>query len=122
MNPSIEHDTYDQDALLAGSNQLPITRTVTLISGQNLARGAVLGKITASGKYTLSASAAGDGSNTPTAILVDATDASGGDKLCGIYEAGEFNEAALTLGVGHTLASIRDGLRDLGIHLKSIVA
>lgn len=119
--PNITHDTRADDALLAGSNQLPVTRTVTLITGQNLPRGAVLGRITASGKYNLSLSAAGDGSQTPVAILVEDTDATAVDKLCGIYEAGEFNGAALTLGTAHTLASIQAGLRDLNIHIKTIV-
>jgi hypothetical protein len=119
--PNITHETHNQDALLAGSNQLPVTRTVTLITGQNLLRGALLGRITASGKYNLSLSAAGDGSNTPVAILVEDTDASAADKLCGIYEAGEFNELAMTFGAGHTADSVRAGLRDLNIHLKKIV-
>lgn len=55
---------------------------VTLISGQNLAAGTVLGKITASGKYTLHDAAAADGSQTAAAILYDATDASAGDTPC----------------------------------------
>lgn len=58
----------------------------TLISGQNLGAGTVLGKITASGKYTILAPAAGDGSQTADAILVDAVDASGGDKKCVVVE------------------------------------
>ena len=54
----------------------------TLISGQNLLAGRVLGKITASGKYTALAPAASDGSEVAAAILVVDTDASGGDKTC----------------------------------------
>jgi Bacteriophage lambda head decoration protein D len=52
---------------------------LTLISGQNLAAGTVLGRITASGKYTTYANGASDGSEVAAAILYDATDASGGD-------------------------------------------
>ena len=52
---------------------------VTLISGQNLVAGSVLGKITASGKYTLHNAAATDGSEIAAAILFDSTDASAGD-------------------------------------------
>lgn len=53
--------------------------TVTLISGQNLAAGTVLGLITASGKYTLHNNAAADGSEVAAAVLPVAADASGGD-------------------------------------------
>lgn len=52
----------------------------TLISGQNLKAATVLGKITASGKYTILAPAAGDGSQNAAAILGPLTDASTGDK------------------------------------------
>lgn len=51
----------------------------TLISGQNLAVGAVLGKITASGKYTAVAPAASDGSEVACAVLLASTDASSAD-------------------------------------------
>ncbi len=62
--------------------------TVTLISGQNLAIGAVLGKITASGKYTAVAPAASNGSEVASAVLLAATDASGGDTPCVILARG----------------------------------
>ncbi len=55
---------------------------VTLINGQNLIAGTVLGKITASGKYTLHNNAASDGSEVAVAILFDNTDASSGDMPC----------------------------------------
>ncbi|WP_199720772.1 head decoration protein [Azospirillum cavernae] len=80
-----------------------------------------VGKITASGKYTLSAAAANDGSQAPSVILADAVDASGGDKL-GVYLAGEFNAGRLVLGAGHTANSVKDTLRDAGIYLKTAVS
>lgn len=57
--------------------------TVTLKSGANYVLGAVLGKITASGKYRLSPNAevVGDeGAETAIAVLVEAVDATGADK------------------------------------------
>lgn len=73
-------------------------------------------------KYKLSAAAATDGSQIPAAILADAVDASGGDKAGGVYLMGEFNGAALTLGAGHTLASVKAALRSKGIFIKSSVS
>lgn len=52
---------------------------LTLISGQDLAAGAVVGKITASGKYTVYDNGASNGSEAAAGILYAAVDASGGD-------------------------------------------
>lgn len=93
------------------------TRKVTIISGQNLEAGAVLGKITASSKHNLSLSAAVDGSQTPDLILAQDCDASAGDVEAIAYEtcSGGIVASALTIGAGHTLASIREGLRAKGL-------
>lgn len=53
---------------------------VTIISDQKLGAGTVLGKISASGKYTLHDAAATDGSQNAIAVLFAAVDASDGDK------------------------------------------
>ena len=54
--------------------------TVTLKSGTNFALGAVLGKLTADGKYTLSPASAADGSETAVAVLLEAVDATAADQ------------------------------------------
>lgn len=108
------------DGLIVGDDDLQ-TRQITLISGQNQPRGAVLGKITASGKYTLSLSASSDGSQVPATILAEACDASGGDKVTIAHFGGVFDENAITLGTAHTKATVRDALRDVGIKLQSSI-
>lgn len=112
--------TFTPDGILAGEDDLQ-TRQITLISGQNLTRGAVLGKITTGGKYTLSLSASSDGSQVPAAILAETTDASGADKVTVAYMGGVFDENALTYGTGHTKSSVREALRDVGIKLQSSI-
>lgn len=114
--------TYTPDTLVAGNAHLLVARTVTVLSGQNLVRGAVLGKITASSKYQLSASAAADGSQTPDLVLAEDVDASAADKPALAYARGDFNAGALTLGAGHTVASITEGLRAKGIALLPAVS
>lgn len=94
-----------------------ITRKVIVGTGANLVAGSVLGKITATGKYILSASAAVDGSQVPEAILAEDAAALSADVQAVAIFTGEINELAVTLGVGHTLASIRDGLRNKSIFL-----
>lgn len=101
-NPEL--NTYTPDNFITGP--FPIaTRPITIDDG-NLAARSVLGKITATGKYILSLAAASDGSEVPVCILVDACDATGGDKIQNAYFAGEFNPSLLVLGTGHTVASI----------------
>lgn len=116
---SFSSDTFTPDRLLAGPTVIHSAK-VTLVSGQNLTRGAVLGKISSGGKYTLSLSAAADGSQTPIAILAQDCDASAADAECLVYTTGDFNDAAITLGTGHTVASVKAGLADLGIFLISV--
>ncbi len=114
---SFTSSVFSPDRLVVGNVHHLIARPITLISGQNLARGAVLGRITASGKYNLSLSAATDGSEVPNAILAVPTNASAGDVATIAYFAGEFNDRAITLGTAHTVASVLEGLRVKGIHL-----
>lgn len=122
MTASFTSATSEHDKLIAGNAHLLVARQITLISGQNLVRGAVLGKITSGGKYNLSLSTASDGSQTPDLILAEDTDASAGDKVCMAYERGDFNVNALTLGASHTVASIKEGLRDKNITLINATA
>lgn len=110
-----QETAYSPKNILTGAGSYT-TRKITLISGQNLTAGAVLGKITASGKYNLSLSAAVDGSNTPDMILAQDTDASAGDKETLVFETVDsIPDEVLTIGAGHTLATIREGLRVKGI-------
>lgn len=114
--------TYVPDALIAGNASLLLGNVVTLVTGQKVVRGAVLGKITSGGKYALSLSAAADGSQTPDRIAAEDCDATSADAPVLAYKRGDFNANALTLGTGHTIASITEGLRAKGIALLPSVA
>lgn len=52
---------------------------ITLLSGQNLVAGAVLGRVTASGKYVAFNNINADGSQTVAGILVPDANATAGD-------------------------------------------
>ena len=108
------------DGLIGANADLLVHESITLISGQNCLRGTVLGKITASGKYNKSLSAAVDGSETPVAVLAEDCDASGGDKVTVAYFRGDFRADKLILGTAHTLASIKAGLRTLNIEIVNV--
>lgn len=103
--------------LIANNSGLLWPAKGTLASGQNLKRGALVGRITTGGKYVLSLAAASDGSQAPAGVLVHDTDATAGDVEALVYQRGDFNQAAMTFGTGHTPASVRDALRDAGIFI-----
>lgn len=110
-------DAFTPDQLVAGNPDLLLNAPAILLTGQNLVRGALLGKITASGKYILSLAAAVDGSQTPAGILVDDTNATAADKATLIYTRGDFIADAITYGTGHTAASVAAGLKTQAIYL-----
>jgi hypothetical protein len=55
--------------------------TVTLLEGTNYPVGAVLGRITASGKYKLATSGGSDGAQTASAVLLYTVNASATDAI-----------------------------------------
>lgn len=70
--------------LLSEGNGTQSRDAATLISGQNLTDGAVLGQITASGKFTAFDPVGGDGSQNAAALLLGDKDASAADEAIAI--------------------------------------
>lgn len=101
-------NTYSFEEHDIDTGQIPlISEPITILSGQVLPRGAVLGKITATGKYVLSLAAANDGSQVPGPVLTHDVDATGGDAKSAGYVHGQFIAPALTYGAGHSAATVK---------------
>ena len=96
----------------------PVLMPFKIASGQTLKAGSVMGFKSADGEAVLSASAAGDGSEVPRAILIEDLDTTAGGQTFALAVEGAFNETALILGAGHTVDSVRIPLRDRGIYLN----
>ena len=79
-----------QEKLLAGSSELLSEYGITLVSGQNLTRGAPLGRITTTGKYTEWDPNASDGSQNFVSVLAEDVDASSADEKGVAYMSGRF--------------------------------
>lgn len=111
--------TYTPDYLCDSDTE---TRVRTIANGAGvLARGTLLGKITASGKYVESLAASADGSEVPDAILLEPVDASAADVNAAIAIAGEFASKGVIFGAGHTLASTEDVLRTKDIYITTVI-
>lgn len=114
----VSETPFDPNGLLVQLQGAPVFGdNVTIASGANLAAGDLLGQITSGGKFIKSLAAASDGSEAPVAIIAEACDASGGDKTAFVYYAGEFNEAKVNFGTGHTAAALRRKLAQLGLFI-----
>ena len=111
---------YTPKILIIGSQDI-VTGAVTLLTGTAYKKGAVLGKITASGKYTLVDSAAIDGSAAPKYILSDDVDATTGDAPGIAYKTGEFNESLLSFGGDDTADTHRDALEARGLFMEVLL-
>ena len=99
-----------------------VTDNVTILSGEVLTRGAVLGKVTASGKYRECDTAAVDGSEDPKFILAEDADATAGDlTLVPVYASGEYNQERITLKGSTIVADVKEALRALSIYLKTVL-
>lgn len=99
------------------------TGPVTIVSGAGvLARGTVVGMITASRKYNQSLGASADGSETPKAILAVDVDATSSDVAAVVYRAGTFNEDKLILGAGIAIDDVKAAFEDADapIFLKTV--
>ena len=110
-------ETYDK-LLVGGSNYDALTKIGTVLTGQTLVRGSVLGIVTASGKYKLCDASASDGSEVPKFILVNDTDASAADAKATVYKTGVFNRQSLTWGTNGAPTGYETALHDIGIFLK----
>lgn len=104
--------TFKYDNLFAGTAE--VVRD-TIIAGEELKRGDVVGIITQSGKAVKVDSTKSDGSEKPYGIVADDAVA---DKPVVLYLTGEFNENALNFGGTDTADTHRKALRDIGIFLK----
>ena len=67
--PELQEGRYAGEFVVSEGNGRISRETITVLSGENLEAGAVLGKVTASGKYKALDPAATDGSEVAAGIL-----------------------------------------------------
>ncbi|HDT0812527.1 TPA: head decoration protein [Enterobacter ludwigii] len=118
--PGMVQDVYVPDQLVSGPLQL-VTDTKTITGGKAYKRGTVLGVVTASGGYQLSVKTATDGSEVPSAILVDDVDATAGDVQGGVYLMGEFNGHRIIIDNSWTVETVAQALRPSSIFIRDVV-
>lgn len=120
--------SFNPTALRAGDASM-LSDPVTILAGSNvtgtpLVRGTILGKITTSGKYTVSTAAANDGSQNPIGVLAADVDAGAGDVTAPVYFSGEFADVRCVFGAGHSQPTVEAILRatNSGIFIRKVGA
>lgn len=90
---------HNGEGLLSEATGSRSRAAITVASGAGIvAAGAVLGLVTASGKYVLSPATGADGSQTAVAIALYGCDATSADqKITAIVRDAEFNGNAMTV-------------------------
>ena len=115
-------EVYIPNNLFAGHVMPKVDDTVTVAAGQGvLSRGTLLGVVTATGLAKVVSKAANDGSEKVYAVLAENVDTTNGDVQAPVYLTGEFNENALTVAAGDTVADHKASARAVGIFIKSTV-
>ena len=111
-------DSYTPTDWVTGEKDI-VTNPVVVASGEGVvARYAVMGVVTATGRSKLSLAGAVDGSQVPDHILVDPCDATAADAQVAAYFEGQFNPDLMVFGTGHDADSVKQPLRDKGIYLR----
>jgi len=99
-----------------------VTDSGILEEGQDLKAGAVLGVVTDTGKYKLTATKNGDddvtdGSQNPYAVLLEDTKATS-DKIVPILLMGQIDENEISFGEGWDIDTLKPTLRKISIFTK----
>lgn len=112
-------DSFTPPYLFAGDKAVT-TIPGKVVTGQNLAALAVVGRVTASGKLKVWNPAGSDGSEKAIGILVHAIDATSADKDATIYNGGSFNIDALVWPGGTTTAQKVGAFDGTPIEVKAL--
>ena len=93
-----------------------VTQPEIILSGQNVVRGSVMGRVTASGKLKIVDSGNSDGSESPWSVMAEDVDASAADVEGITYHTGSFNKEALAFGSIDTFSTHMVAMRQLNMH------
>ncbi|MDP8798312.1 head decoration protein [Serratia marcescens] len=118
--PGMKSSLFVPDQLVSGPLQL-VTDSVTIGVSGVLKRGTVLGVVTATGAYIPSKKGATDGSEKPSAILIDNVDTTTTVQTGGVYLMGEFNQNRLIFDASWTVAELKAQFRPLAIFLRDSI-
>jgi hypothetical protein len=115
-------DSTSYDNLIAGTQKSLVTRPATIASGTaTFARGALLARVTATGKWTLAVHA-NLANYDDLGVATEDVDATAADVLTDAFVEGEFAEAKVAYQGADTANTWREDLTPHGIYLRKTVS
>lgn len=111
----------DRNSMIGGIKYPLVTATIELEGEQGeLKKGAILGKVTNSGKYKLVNTSAGDGSKTPNCVLAHDIDTEE-SAFATCYVSGHFNLSQVYIEDNDNILKCVDDLRVGNIYIATEV-
>lgn len=114
-------ETFEYENLFAGCQKDTVNRDGTVALGQSCARGTLMGKLTATGKWQLVDFQALS-SYDDVGIASEAIDTGSAETKSTFYVEGEFNERAVIFGYSDDADDWREALAGHGIYLRKSVS
>lgn len=114
-------ETTSYDNLIAGTEKNLVTRAATVRMGEAFSRGALLGRLTATGKWQTIDEDNASGCNE-FGIATEAIDSTAGEVSTVLYVEGEFSENGVIFGYSDTADDWRETLMAHGIYLRKTVS
>lgn len=114
-----ESTTYDN--LIAGLQKDIVTRPATIRLGEAFSRGAILGRLTATGKWQ-EAQFSNLSNFSDVGIATEAVDSTTGEVVTDVFVEGEYAESALQFFYTNTADDWRETLAGHGIYLRKTIS
>lgn len=114
-------ETFNFDNLIGGCQKDIVQRPATIRLGEAFSRGAILGRLTATGKWQ-EAQFSTLASFNDLGIAVEAIDSTTGEVNTTVYVEGEFNEHGVQFFYSNTADDWREALTPHGIYLRKAVS
>ncbi len=114
-----ESTSYDN--LFAGLEKDPVTRPAVIRLGEAFSRGAILGRLTATGKWQ-EAQFSNLSNFNDIGIASEAVDSTSGEVTTSVFVEGEFAEHAIQFFYTNTADDWREALTPHGIYLRKTVS
>lgn len=114
-------ETLTYDNLIAGTQKATVTRPATIRLGEAFSRGAILGRLTATGKYQ-EAQFSNAANFSSYGIATEAVDSTTGEVVTDVFVEGEFAENGVQYFYSNTADDWREKLAVQGIYLRKTVS
>ena len=116
----MKETTYEANNFIADTLPPAISSGITIKKGQGiLAKGTVLGEVSATKLFAMTDKASADGSEKASVVLAEEVDTNQTEDVkAAAYKSGCFFVSALTFGGASTISDHANELRDLNIYVK----